>query len=96
MKNVLTEEELMELIANTLAELEALDNEEDDEDDIYDEVPTPTVANLGNGMGMICIVCDDDEIGAELAHHALRTLEQLCKQRRGGLMTAFFVWEIQT
>ena len=70
----LTREEVMEII-NALCELD----EEEDDDDIYDEVPTPTITNLGNGMGMICIVCDDDEIGAELAHHALRTLEQLSK-----------------
>ena len=72
----LTEEEVMEII-NALYELD--EEAEEDDDDIYDEVPTPTIANLGNGMGMICIMCDDDEIGAELAHHALRTLEQLCK-----------------
>ena len=72
----------------TEAELEALrqilseDDDDDDYDDIYeddDEDIMSSIVNLGGGLGMICIVCDDDEIGAELAHHALRTLEQLSK-----------------
>lgn len=78
----------------TKAELEALrqilseDDDDDDYDDIYkdddiyeddDEDEISSIVNLGGGLGMICIVCDDDEIGAELAHHALRTLEQLNK-----------------
>ena len=76
----------------TEAELEALrqilGEDDDDDDDIYedddiydddDEDVMSSIVNLGGGLGMICIVCDDDEIGAELAHHALRTLEQLSK-----------------